>query len=1052
MAACLTVLSPIGMQAAPAAVQVTPAAATVTGEVLDSTGEPLIGASVMVKGTTNGVATDIDGKFTLNVNKGATLVVSYVGYKTQEVTVNSDNLVITLADDTAMLEEVVVVGYGTQKRESLTGAVTAIDSKAFESKGALSSPLQALQGQVPGVMITRSSSAPGDESWGMKLRGAGSVNSIAPLIVIDGVASESVNDMRLLNSSDIESINFLKDGSAAIYGSRAAGGVVLITTKKGAEGKAKVDYTATATLRKPGLQHEMMDLHQWAAGVRTTLENDNNTSSPWYAYAALAQAYAGGYIDLSTSANPFGSSAFTDVKDFVFADDVNWLGSLFGDAWSTNHNLSISGGKDKYTYRISLGYMYDGSTLQYGKNNNQRYNFRVNNMYKFSDRVKLESVIAYNRQEQVAPTLVGAALSSTLPMPGLPLTSANGKNYAWGTWGSPVAKVRDGGDNKLTVSALNISETLNATILPWLDANVNLGYNTSAAWRDTYKNAVDYYNYAGDTKVLTDPAKSTAYSQSTSSRTDFYSLTGYLYGHHDFGKHSLSGTVGVQYEFKDYRKFGVNVLEPQPGLEIPNGSGSISINNIDGNKKPLAERWQVSNLSYFFRANYDYDGRYLLEVNGRYDGSSKFKSDNRWEFFYGVSGGWRISQEAFLRDISWLTNLKVRGSYAEMGNQSGISNYDGVQLYNLTSNKGAYIGGDLLSYIATNGVFASNSRSWERIKTFNVGLDFSLLNGSINGSLDYFEKHNDNMLVSITFPATLGDDAPKANVGKFKDWGYEGQVTYNGRIGSLNYNIGGTLTFTRNRLVDYGGTNVLKSGYTSTQQGYPLNSIFGMRYGGKIQNEEQLNAYIEKYYPKNGIGMPSTLRVGDNMFCDENGDGVLDEKDFIFLGSDIPEISYSFNAGINWKGLDVNVVFQGAANRFIYRNIDNTTVPFNGIYTNTSTASIGNTWSTDNPDAYYAPYTNQSDINKYNYQASSLTAQDGRYIRLKNVTVGYTFPSALMKKTHLLSNARIYVSGEDLWESTKLKDGWDPEAKRDASGTGRYPFTRNWTFGLNLTF
>ena len=387
-----------------------------------------------------------------------------------------------------------------------------------------------------------------------------------------------------------------------------------------------------------------------------------------------------------------------------------------------------------------------------------------------------------------------------------------------------------------------------------------------------------------------------------------------------------------------------------------------------------------------------------------------------------------------------------------MGNQSGISNYDGVQLYNLTSNKGAYIGGDLLSYIATNGVFASNSRSWERIKTFNVGLDFSLLNGSINGSLDYFEKHNDNMLVSITFPATLGDDAPKANVGKFKDWGYEGQVTYNGRIGSLNYNRGGTLTFTRNRLVDYGGTNVLKSGYTSTQQGYPLNSIFGMRYGGKIQNEEQLNAYIEKYYPKNGIGMPSTLRVGDNMFCDENGDGVLDEKDFIFLGSDIPEISYSFNAGINWKGLDVNVVFQGAANRFIYRNIDNTTVPFNGIYTNTSTASIGNTWSTDNPDAYYAPYTNQSDINKYNYQASSLTAQDGRYIRLKNVTVGYTFPSALMKKTHLLSNARIYVSGEDLWESTKLKDGWDPEAKRDASGTGRYPFTRNWTFGLNLTF
>lgn len=308
------------------------------------------------------------------------------------------------------------------------------------------------------------------------------------------------------------------------------------------------------------------------------------------------------------------------------------------------------------------------------------------------------------------------------------------------------------------------------------------------------------------------------------------------------------------------------------------------------------------------------------------------------------------------------------------------------------------------------------------------------------------------MLVNISFPALLGDKAPSANAGKFKDWGFDGQLTYNGRIHDWGYHVGGTITFARNKLIDFGGTTVLKSGYTSTMQGYPLNSIFGLRYAGKIQNEEQLNAYVEKYFPNNGIGLPQNLRVGDNMYCDENGDGVLDEKDYIFLGSDTPEFSYSFNFGVNWKGIDVNVVFQGAANRFIYRNQDNFTVPLRGWYTNTSNASVGNTWTPDNPDAYYAPYIMDNAVNQYNYQASSLTAQDGRYLRLKNLTVGYTFPAKWMKATKCLSNARVYITGEDIWETTKLKDGWDPEAKRDAGGLGRYPFTRNWTFGLNLTF
>lgn len=1024
--------------------------ASVSGIVVDSNGEPVIGANVMVKGTNNGTITDIDGKFTLN-NANGVLVVSFIGYKTQEIQINGNekNLNIVLREDSELLDEVVVVGYGTMKKESLTGAVTVVDSKAFKEKGGLSSPLEALQGQVAGVMITRSSSAPGDESWGLNLRGAVSANSTEPLIIIDGVAYNSVNELRLINPNDIETINFLKDGSAAIYGSRAAGGVVLITTKKGAEGKVKVEYSGTATLKTVGLMPSAMNIDQWADGVMTALENDNNTSNSWYTFAQLAKQYKGTYIDLSNSNNPFGSAAFTDVSDFVFSDDTNWLDSLFGETMSTEQNLSISGGSERSSYRISLNYLYDGSTLQYGNNNNQRYTFRMNNTFKLTDKIKLESSISYSRQEQVVPTLISSVLTTQMPMPGLPFTSVDGKPYAWGTWGSPVAKVTEGGDNKLSVSNFSLSETLNYQITDWLSANANVGYTTGVANRNTVQNSITYYNYAGDKQVLVDPTQANSTYTQTNSKTDFYSISGYLNAMKTFkDKHNLSLTLGAQYEFKEYTYFGVKVKDIQSGLEIVNGSGEVTLVRDDNND----DKYQNAIMSYFGRFNYDYDNKYLLELNARYDGSSRFLPENRWDLFYGVSLGWRLKEENFLKDVDFLSDLKLRLSYAEMGNQSGISNYDGVQIYNLETGTGAYVGTDKLSYIKTSGVLASTSRSWERIKNYNLAVDFGFLNGRLTGTVEAFMKRNDNMLVSITFPGTLGDDAPKANAGKFKTWGYEGSLNYRGKIGQVDYHLGGVFTFARNELVDYGGTSVMSSGYTSTQQGYPLNSIFGLRYGGKIQNEEQLNAYLTKYYENNGIGMPSNLRVGDNMYCDENGDGVLDHNDYIFLGSDSPEISYSFNAGASYKGFDLNIIFQGAANRFVYRGIDNWTVPFRANYTNTITSSIGNTWSETNPDAYYAPYTNDDNINNYNYQASSLTSQDGRYLRLKNITLGYTFDSKLLKKQNVVENVRLYITGADLWETTKIKDGWDPEAKRDASGTQRYPFTRNFTFGVNLTF
>lgn len=612
----------------------------VQGTVVDKTGEPLIGVTVQVVGQQGGTVTDLDGHYSIKAAKGAQIKFSYIGFTEQVLKVAGAQLDVTMSEDNQTLQEVVVVGYGVQKKESLTGAVTVIDRKAFQEKGGLSSPLQALQGQVPGVMISRSSSAPGDESWGLNLRGSSSMNSTEPLVVIDGVAANSVSEMRLLNPDDIESINFLKDGSAAIYGSRAAGGVVLITTKKGKEGKLQVNYSGSATLRTVGLMPELCNIDQWADGVQQALRNDNNTSNVWYTYAELAKKYKGGYIDLEQTTNPFGNAAFTDVKDFVFDDTADWLGSLFDSTWSTNHSLSLAGGNDRSAYRISGSFLYDGSTLQYGNNNNKRYNIRWNYSNKLNKIFTLESSIAYSRQEQVAPTLVGSALSTSMPMPGLPLTTQEGKAYAWGTWGSPLAKLQQGGDNKLSVRALNISETLKAKITDWLDGNVNVGYNTSEARRRKVQNAITYYNYTGTAQTLQDPTQEKSYFEQTSARTDFYSISGFLNAHKTFAKlHNTSLTLGAQYELKDMEFFGANYTDILEGLEVINGNGTLTLTNNDIQKN----NYRNAIMSYFGRFNYDFDSKYLLEFNGRYDGSSKFLPQNRWAFFWGTSIGWRIN-------------------------------------------------------------------------------------------------------------------------------------------------------------------------------------------------------------------------------------------------------------------------------------------------------------------------------------------------------------------------------------------------------------------------
>lgn len=1027
----------------------------VKGKILDENGDPVIGASITVKGATGGAVSDLDGNFTLPVpSKDATVQISYIGYQTVTLKASAiGSQPIRLKEDAQSLGEVVVVGYGTQKKETLTGAVTVVDSKQFESKGSVTSPLQAMQGQVPGVIITRNSGAPGDENWGMSLRGAVSANGASPLVIVDGVEySDGINGLRLLNSDDIQSINFLKDASAAIYGSKAAGGVVLVTTKQAKAGKTVVQYNGSITGKKIGLQPKLMNLDQWCDLVEEALTNDGSTNQQWLGYVALARKYKNQYIDLETQPHPFDMKYFYDVDDFVFMDN-DWQKILWGNSWSTSHDLSVSGGSDKNLFRISLGYLYDSSALKWGNNNNSRYNLRFNDKFSISDNISLTTDIAYNRQDQVAPSQVGSTLSQSTPQPGLPSATLNGKPYAWGGQVTPNWFAELGGDNKLKVSAINFSETLNWKIYKDLDFVTNLGYNTSTATRDIQTNAIHWYNYTGTKENLKspNPTQENSSFSSTFARTDYYLASAYLNWHHTFAKeHNVSVMGGWQYNYTQYDYRSLSIKNINENLEIPNGSGDRTVGG---------SKWHEAMMSYYGRLNYDYQGKYLLEGLARYDGSSKFQPENRWQFFWGVSGGWRISEEKFMDPFKDLvSNLKLRLSYGVVGNQNGIDRYDGTQLYNMKSNSGAYIGSGKVTVIDTNGKIVSTERTWERIHNYNVGLDFGFLQNRLSGTVEVFWKKNNNMLIAAQYPGILGDNAPQQNMGKFKANGWEGTLNWADKIGQVSYHVGGTVTYATNELVDYGTTSILAPGKTSAKNGYPLNSYFGYLCLGKIQNEEQLKKYTSYYKKNNSIGWNGDLRLGDNMYADVNGDGKLTTEDVVYLGTDDPKLSYSFNAGAEWKGFDFGVVFQGVGRRSIMRDSGSNAwrIPGLAIYQNTTTRSIGNIWSVDNPGGYYPTLTNQQWINNYNYQISSWSIEDGSYLRLKNLTIGYTLPDSWMRKTGFLTKVRIYFTGTDLWETTKIKDGWDPEQSQNLSAHNnvyaRYPFNRSYTFGLNVTF
>lgn len=1066
---------------------------TIVGSVRNEAGEPLRGVSVTVKGRSMATTTNEEGNYSINVpTSNSVLQFTSIGYAPQELQVGKQTVLnVQLKSQAGTMEEVVVVGYGSKKRTSLTGSVATVDAKTFQDRGPVSSPLAALQGQAPGVSVTRSSSQPGRENWNFQVRGATSVNGTEPLIIVDGLPIPSTSALNSFNPNDIESISFLKDAAASIYGARAAGGVVLITTKRAKAGKTVVEYNGSISRKKVGLLPELTRILDWSNMMIEARTSDGFTpADPWITYGRIAQysrannkfwvSRAEWQALIAPNGPIAGGGIFGDVRDYMFFDNT-LQDYLWGNATSTDHQLSLSSRTDKTGYRISLGYLNDGSLLQVGNNSNTRYNLRLAHDYQLTSKIKLESNISLEKNDIVQPTGLGAMMNNGI-QPGIPAKTIDGKPYIWGSGlnNAAINSVGElGGDNKEMNTRINANFNVTYNIIKNLKAVGNVGYYFHNTDYRTRQNIIDWYDYSG-TELLASLSASgsgRSFYQRSARRESYYNVNGYLDYSNTIGDHSFSAMAGAQYERDEMNRFLARTLDPLPGAP-----SSLSNNySTDLNSKTVDEAQNHYALAgYFSRLNYTFKNKYLFEANARYDGSSRFEQSSRWKFFSGILGAWRLKQESFLQDVRFLSDLKLRASWGSVGNQSGIGLYDYIQFLNANFSGGQtsagfpIIGNAPVIRVSPGGLVAFD-RTWETVQTTNFGLDYAFLNNRLNGTFDYFIKQNKNMLISRTLPAVLGATPPEGNNGHLRTKGWELAIQWRDRIGNFSYNIGGNISDARSNLVSFGGQNLIRTdinrGFNFAVEGYPINSYFGLVYDGRIQDQKTLDEY-RKFIPGNNVGIPTggptaqanqRLSIGDNMYKDLNGDGrITFPEDVQYLGTDDPRYTYGINGGANYKGFDLSFIFQGVGKRTIIRD-GNWRIPAGVVFQSQNAAFLNKWWTPERTDAFYPRISTTGTINNYNYYPSTFVVENGAYLRLKNLVVGYTLPHSISDKAKI-QRLRLYFSGNDLWEISNIRDGWDPEAPRTVNNSGdsnnggvstfsqRFPFYRYYTVGLNVTF
>lgn len=969
---------------------------TVQGVVKDQTGETVIGASVMEKGTTNGTITGIDGDFSLNMSSNGTLVVSFVGYKTQEVQVKGQKqLQVVLSEDAEMLDEVVVIGYGTMKKSDLTGAVSSIGNKDIKDSP-VSNLGQAIQGKISGVQIV-DAGKPGD-NVSIKIRGLGSINNCDPLVVIDGVPTDL--GLSSLNMADVERLDVLKDASAtAIYGSRGANGVVMITTKRGTEGKGKLAVSANYSFQNATNVPSLLNAAQYAELSNDMMVNSGRNPNPEWA-------------------NPSELGAGTD-----------WMDELLRTGVMQNYTVSYSGGNEKSHYYVSGGFLDQSGIVK--SVNYRRFTFQSNSDAQVLKWLKFSNNITFSADTKKSGSYnIGDALKA---LPIYPVKNEDGSwsgpdgNSEWyGSTRNPIGPTEL---NKSQTDGYNFLANLTAelTFTKWLKFKSTFGYDAKFWFIDNF---TPKYNWKPT------PTEETSRYKSDNKSFTYLWDNYFLFDHTFAEKHRVGLMAGMsaQWNTNDYLNAQKNVFMFDNVHEMDNGEEMYA---IGGNET----EWAL--LSYMARVNYSYEDRYLLTATIRRDGSSRFGKKHRWGTFPSVSVAWRASQEKWFPKNDYINDLKVRAGYGVTGSQASVGNYSYLASYNTSVYPFGISSGNQTALVSST--LANPYIHWEEVAQTNIGFDASLFNSRVMFSFDAYLKETRDMLVKAYIPITSGFEdttTTYTNAGKVRNQGIEMSLHTINLTGELGWETNLTATYNKNKIKDLNSDvpyyiNQINNSYvTMLAKDYPINVFYGYVTDGIFQNQSEVNTHA----------VQPGAEPGDIRFRDLNNDGVINDSDRTVIGNPNPSWLFSMNNSLSYKGFELSVFLQGIAGNKIYNanNIDNTGMA--AAYNQTTDVLKrwqGEGTSNSMPRAVFG------DPNQ-NTRVSDRFVENGSYLRLKNITLSYTFPKQWLQKAQI-ENARLSLSCENVATITGYS-GFDPEVGINGIDQNRYPISRTFSLGLNFNF
>jgi TonB-linked SusC/RagA family outer membrane protein len=988
----------------------------IRGTVKDEKGAPLAGVSVIVKGTQKGTSSGTDGSFSIDANVGNVLEFTIVGYQKKIVSVgNQTEINVVLELDVSGLSDVVVVGYGTQKKVNLTGAISVVNAKDLEDRP-LTNASQALQG-VNGIYVNQAGGQPGADDATIRIRGIGTIGSagkLDPLVLVDGAESS----LRDVNPNDIDNISVLKDAaSTAIYGSRAANGVILVTTKMGKlNERPTIEYNGYVGIQSPTYLPDPVD--------------SSAVFMEWYNKAQINQGSVPYYSDSLIQ-------LFRDNPTSVLYPNTNWMDVMFGPAFMQAHNLRFSGGSQKTRYSLSTEYLDQDGVLK-GMTAAKKYglNMRINS--DISNRFGIDGSIKVDRWDREQPS-DGISVAMNRIMRMVPI-QPEGKlpNGDWADSWVLTPGQNSFQDPRVFSEVYSGKVTSNNVLL-----NLGAHYNILKNLRYEARGFVNYLNSVEDDfatvvwlhdvrtgEPTRNPYTSTGYRKNISTTDERMNFTHTIVSENNFKNHNLKILFGNSFEQFKTSNFNAN----RTGYETPEiseiSSGTIGQFATGGSNKDIL-------ISYFGRINYSYKDKYLFEANARYDGSSRFAKTNRWGLFPSFSAGWRISEESFMKNLTWINQLKIRASWGQIGNQE-IGRFQYVNVVNL--GYGYPFGG----VYSGSGSAITQSRDpnirWETTTMTDIGLDWSLFDNRIYGEFDYFYKRTDGILRQIALPSQVGDLAgPTTNLAVVDNTGFEISLNYRDHIGKdFSYNIGGSFGYVKNNVVNLNGEEIL-SGGTITKEGAPIESWYVLEVDGIFQSEDEV-----KNYPT----ISSRVGPGDLKYVDRNNDGKIDGDDRYIAGKTFPPYTFSFNIDLNYKSFSLTTLWQGVSGLFVRPN-NNMASPYN------NGAGVQKEWITDSwtPERPNARLPRISTKNRYlaeNFSDSDFWLRDASYLRLKNIQLSYKLNNSFINKIGL-TRASIFINAQNILTFTKFKD-YDPERNILAQNFETYPSIKIVTGGINIKF